>query len=467
MAYESGLKFEQLRLIVTSDAFDTLEHTKGSYRNNKGKAQIVLSYQAADPSKPSGKKQVRLTHTLEKKYNANISDRAKRTLINDWKKLVLTDARSLIAAEVDPENTVRALCEQYVTERERLGETAGIGKGKGFAPTTAYKHRCDVKRLEGTVLYDMPLVSVTPRMAQATCDELCKSYSGESVRAVFTVLRQVFRWALGKNADSPIDDVVLPSFDWHPEGGRKGVSEGLNILSEKGLREFIGICVDSIGGRAEIVALGGLLCVTCGLRVSETCGLMWSDVHLDAPTPYVHVQRAAKDYVKGSETMHEIGPCKTKNAVRKIALMPVTADALRKVKANRMEALMAATPKDGERIGINDCYVLGDLKGNFRHTKTQAQCLTDFAERRGIVGSTGRTISAHRLRDTYASRLRDAGESDVRISKLMGHSSVAITRARYFDADQDSIDDAVLSNAHIFTPLDNDDVLVLGNGTEG
>lgn len=467
MAFESGLKHEQLRLIVTSDAFDSLEHTKGVYRNNKGKAQIVLSYQTADPSKPSGKRQVRLTHTLQDKYDENISDKRRREAIGGWKKQVLKDARSLVAAEVDPSQSVRSLCEQYVSERESMGRTAGIGKGKGFAPTTAYKFRCDVKRLEGTVMYDSALTSVTARMAQDTCNKLCERYSGESVRAVYAALRQVFRWALGKHADSPVEDVVLPSPDWHPDGNRQGVSDGLNILTKKGMREFITTCLECIGGRAEVTALGGLLGVTCGLRVSEACGLRWGDVHLDAPVPYIHVQRAAKTYVVGGKTVHEVGACKTKNAVRKVALMPVAIEALRKVRASRLELLMACTPEDGERIGIDDCYVLGDTCGNFRHVTSQVQSFLDFCERRGIVGSNGRTITAHRLRDTYASRLRDAGESDVRISKLMGHSSVAVTRARYFDADQDALDDAVLSNAALFTPFtDGEDVLQL-NGTNG
>lgn len=453
MAFTSGLKYEQLKLIVTSDAFATLEHTKGSYRNNRGKAQLVLSFQAPDPSSPTGKKQVRLTKTLQEKYNANISDRAKRKLINDWKKDVLADARDVRGAGIDTTQTVRDICEKYIAERESKAETAGHGRGLGIAATTAGKWRADVARLDGTLMYDMPVGSVTRAMADANVQELCQKYAGESIRACYGVLCMAFRWALGKNADIVVEDVTLPSLSWYPPCSSKAdYEDGLNILSESAMQDFIALCVDSIGGRGEITALGGLISVTAGLRVGETCGLRWGDISLDAPVPYIHVQRSVKRYNKNGQWVHEVGDVKTKNSNRRIALMPVTVDALRKVRASRLELLMAATPTDGKRIAIDDCYVLGDINGDYRHVNTQVDCFKRFAKNHDIVGDKGRYVSMHALRDTFASRLRDRGESDVRISKLLGHSSVATTRARYFDADQDAIDDAVLGNADLFAP---------------
>lgn len=453
MAFTSGLRYEQLMLVVTADAFDTLKYTKGSYRSNRGKAQLVLSFQAPDPSSPTGKKQVRLTRTLPEKYDANISDSAKRKLIGEWKDQVLSDAREVRGSEMDTTQTVREVCEKYIADRESKAKTAGHGRGLGIAATTASKWRADVARLDGTLMYDMPVASVTKAMADANVQELCQKYAGESVRACYAVLCMAFRWVLGKHADIVVEDVTLPSLSWYPPCSAKAdYEDGLNILSESAMQDFIALCVDSIGGKGEITALGALISVTGGLRSGETCGLRWADVHLDAPVPYLHVQRSVKRYRKDGKWVHEVGDCKSKNSKRKVPLMPVTVDALRKVRASRLELLMASTPTDGKRISIESCYVLGDISGNFRHVNTQIDCFKTFARNHDIIGDKGRHVSMHALRDTFASRLRDRGESDVRIAKLLGHSSVATTRARYFDADQDAVDDAVLGNADLFVP---------------
>lgn len=471
-AFESGLRFDQLKGIVTADAFKSIERSKGSIRNNRGYFQVVLSYQTADTSSKTGKRQIRLTHQTDVPFQKGISDTRKRIIINRWKKLVLADAEKVRGASINPTQTVRALCKRFIDELEKLGELTAINPESretrqrnrvGISHTTATKRRGDVKRLEGQLIYDMPLASVTHEQLQECVIAMCERYSGETVRATFTMLRMVFAWALGKKVDNPCDGLALPSIGYHPAGSKKAAyAHGLNILTEKQTRDFISRCIDGIGTRSEKICIGALIAVTCGLRTEEICGLRWSDVHLNAEIPYIHVGRAAVRYQHDGKWVYEIAPTKTQKSVRDVPLFPQTADALRMVKAHVTEVMFATEYEGGNRPAITSLYVLGDLDGNFRHANTLSHGFMQYAKRHGIVGDADRPVTMHALRDTYASRLKDRGVSTVAISKLLGHSNIATTESRYLDADKDALNTAILDNADLFmTRVPESDVLQL------
>ena len=457
-AYESGLTYEQLSGIIAAGAAKSIE---GSLRNNRGMCQIVLSYQKADPSAKTGKKQVRLTHQTEVPFRKNISKVRTAEIINEWKTLVLSDVDKASGASIDPTNTVRNLCEQFIKEQEEIGAyskaTEQGRKTAGINRTTATKRRLDVARLEGFAVYDMPLQAVTHQQLKRVVVDLTNDYSGETVRATFAVLSQVFKWALGKKADNPCEGLPLPPVSHHPEkSGRRGKSpRHENTLSKEAARDFVVTCENAVGKRQEAMLLGALLALTAGLRAEEACGLMWSDVHLDTDKPYMHIERATIRYKKDGVWVDEIGLTKTASSVRDVPLYAKTANVLRRVRDNRIEALKRLDLN--EKKSINDLYVLGDLEGNFRTSHVQVVCFCRYASRNKLLGANGDPVSMHNMRDSFASRLVNEGVADTRVSKLLGHTSVKTTQDRYISSSNDDIFEAIEETSGLFSVDENED----------
>jgi len=457
-AYESGLTYEQLQDAIASNAAKSIESAKGSLRNNRGMCQIVLSYQKADPSAKTGKKQVRLTHQTDVPYRKNMSDKRKRDIIGEWKSLVLSDIDKASGVRVDPTNTVRALCEQYIAKQQDVGTYTKVKeqgrKTAGISRTTATKRRLDVARLEGFAVYDMPLASVTREMLEKLVADLCKKYSGESVRATFAVVSQVFKWALGEKSDNPCKKLPLPSIDYHPEGSRLEGSKPRhkNILSREDSKAFMQTVEESLGTRREVMMLGAMLALTAGLRTEETCGLMWKDIHLEEDKPYLRVERAVARYRdEDGKWCHAVGLCKTPDSVRRVPLFPETVSILRRVRESRVEALKALKPEDNGGVTILDLYVLGDIRGGFRRSQAQSDSFSKYTHRVNVTGANGTPISMHNLRDSFASRLVNEGIPDTRVQKLLGHTNVQMTQNRYVTSADDDLDEVIEQTQGLFS----------------
>jgi integrase len=82
-----------------------------------------------------------------------------------------------------------------------------------------------------------------------------------------------------------------------------------------------------------------VLMVMVGLRPSETLGLPWDNVDLDAGT--IHVRQALK---RGHRTRLELGELKTKGSRRSLAAPGPVVEALRAHRRRQLEERMAAGP---------------------------------------------------------------------------------------------------------------------------
>jgi site-specific recombinase XerD len=133
-----------------------------------------------------------------------------------------------------------------------------------------------------------------------------------------------------------------------------------------------------------------------GLRINEALALRPSDVDLDAHTIRLLATKSGKPQTRGYH--------------------PAADDAL----ARWMDARRRLGLRNGRLFCTLDG---GPLRDNYVRTM-----LPRLAARAGI----DKRVHAHGLRHTFAVELEAAGTPVTTISKLLGHSSVAVT-ARYLD----------------------------------
>lgn len=148
--------------------------------------------------------------------------------------------------------------------------------------------------------------------------------------------------------------------------------------------------------------------LSTGMRISEICGLRWSDVDLPGGKVTVHrkmLELAKKD---GGAVLEEP---KTKAARRTIALAPDVISALTFHKAELLKRGLTAGPNVFVR------------PGGEHYTRSRAKRLME-----SIVQATGvPKIRIHDLRHTSATWLMAQGVSPKVVQQRLGHSNVAIT----------------------------------------
>jgi integrase len=171
-----------------------------------------------------------------------------------------------------------------------------------------------------------------------------------------------------------------------------------------------------------------------GLRSSELRGLVWTDIDLEAGK--VTAQRQID-----SEDRGERVALKTAAARRTLPLRPQDVEALRHLYAARGEwgdTEGFVFQADGRRVAH------GQLADDFAAAVKAA----------GIDGH-GKRLTPHSLRHGYGSMLIAAGRDVVRVSRRMGHASVAITLRVYsheFESYRPEDDERDLEALESFAP---------------
>jgi integrase len=171
-----------------------------------------------------------------------------------------------------------------------------------------------------------------------------------------------------------------------------------------------------------------------GLRSSELRGLIWTD--LDLESGKLTVQRQID-----SEDRGERVALKTPAARRTLPLRPQDVHALRDQYAARAEWTDTegfVFQRDGRRVAH------GQLADDFA-TAVKAAGIDDH----------GKRLTPHSLRHGYGSMLIAAGRDVVRVSRRMGHASVAITLRVYsheFESHRPEDDERDLEALESFAP---------------
>lgn len=171
-----------------------------------------------------------------------------------------------------------------------------------------------------------------------------------------------------------------------------------------------------------------LLGLFVGLRKGEIAGLKFSDFDVQNHTIYIQRQITSNPIVvKGSSKIEEYRVVekepKTDNSYRKLKIPAVVAAEIEK----RRILVEANKQKYGEAYYDHD-YISCQENGLPHSTSAMNMALTKLCARNGLPH-----ITVHGLRHMFATILIEQGVALVKISALMGHSSVNTTYEYYCD----------------------------------
>lgn len=178
-----------------------------------------------------------------------------------------------------------------------------------------------------------------------------------------------------------------------------------------------------------------LLAFYTGMRCEEICGLRWLDVNLPAEKLIVNVVVGTSDndlkrgYLK-----------KPKYACshRTIPLMKPAVDILKRQYDLQLKEYQKSNPEEKE-IPLNH-FVCGEYDGKeFRIPACLSARFRQFCAYKGINGTTGKPLSLHDLRHTFATNAVASGMDVKSISSVIGHANAAMTLNVYAAADEDAI----------------------------
>jgi hypothetical protein len=84
---------------------------------------------------------------------------------------------------------------------------------------------------------------------------------------------------------------------------------------------------------------------------------------------------------------------------------------------------------------MGDLYVLGNAEGAFYYPDRLTKEFASVIKMLGLVGITGKLVTLHDLRHTYATYLVAVGTDIKTVSSLMGHANAAMTLNTYASTD--------------------------------
>jgi integrase len=251
-------------------------------------------------------------------------------------------------------------------------------------------------------------------------NEWGKTLSAETVNKIYATLNRIYKFARKHGVKiNPMLDVEKMRAEISPEELEEAVAAGADLGEEgtSGDGTLRAIGPDEVLSAAELGKLieasepglervKHMTAILTGLRHGELNGLRWSCV--DLKRPRIFVNRSLTE-LKGGAILERP---KTKAAYRYIKLPPELVSDLRKWK------LQCPPSQHG--------YVFCDILGRPMNRKSNNRILKAAMERAKI-----RVLSMNNLRHSFASQHLISGTDTLEVSKLMGHSTPAVTLAVY------------------------------------
>jgi integrase len=258
---------------------------------------------------------------------------------------------------------------------------------------------------------------VAPHIDALLVDLADRGLSPKTVRNTYavlaTALTDAVRWGLLLR--NPCDIVVSP----------KTSLAKFDAWSLEEVRTFLGVIADH-----EHLA-AWLVFINTGMRRGELAGLTWPNVDLQ------HAELTVRWTYTESRGHTLWSPPKTRKGARRMALDPVTVDALRQWRTRQDEYRRHAGPAwrttNADSFGRQMPDVVFTYPdGSMVRPQTWRRLLHKICDDHGL-----RRISPHALRHTYATLALQASESmaDMKaLSDRLGHSTIAFTLDKYADA---------------------------------
>ena len=241
---------------------------------------------------------------------------------------------------------------------------------------------------------------------------LSRSYSRSTVKKVYDVLNQFYKYAIIDRmvTFNPVTGVVLP---------RKSDSntKSIRFFTEDELKKILDTAVEVYPTGTPVTRLGYAyqLIAYTGMRAGEAIALTWDDIDFDRKLITINKNsvtvrnrdaNADRKYVSLVQNS-----AKTENSIRTIPM------------SNKAEfALKKLFDIDG---GFRT--VLATSTGEPVDHRNLARAFKGIQERAGIKNPG----TLHSLRHTFATRLIECGVDIKTISALLGHSDISITYDTY------------------------------------
>ena len=259
----------------------------------------------------------------------------------------------------------------------------------------------------------MPLGTIRASHVEALTGRMRKAGSSDStIRMTYTVLRSVLDTAVRDRliAENPAVAVKRPTASRRADG-----RDEARHLSTDEVRRVL----DAAEGTRYAAPLA--LIAATGLRRGEALAVRWRDVDLDAGTLAV---TGTLGRVGGK--LERTTP-KSARSRRTLGLTPGVVAVLRKQRVAQLEAKMRA----GSRW-VSTEYVFTTEIGTPIEPRNVLREFVAAVQRAGLDGDG---IGLHTLRHSAATAMLDAGKPLHVVSRILGHSSVAITGDIYGHAD--------------------------------
>ena len=196
-----------------------------------------------------------------------------------------------------------------------------------------------------------------------------------------------------------------------------------------------------------------LLALFCGLRKGEILGLKFCDFDFEKNTVYINRQIASDPKIKkgSGSKIDEYGLVerepKTSNSYRTLRVPEVVMAEVRK----RKRMVERNKELQGDQYSDKD-YISCQENGKLHSVTALNNALTKLCSRNGLPH-----ITVHGLRHMYATILIEMGVSLVKISALLGHSSVHTTFEYYCEV-MDENENILAFMNQAFVPVGADEV---------
>lgn len=168
-----------------------------------------------------------------------------------------------------------------------------------------------------------------------------------------------------------------------------------------------------------------------GMRREEICGLTWDDIHLDAPTPYIHVKNAVT-WPSRSAPVYP-SPLKTKNSNRLIPIHTSLLPALQNAHTSATSRFVIAGKDDSPLtyMSLRRLWTLVDDRTQIEYLPksriSSYRAAPDKEKKKPNVEKTiDFYITPHILRHTFATNLIASGMDIKKAQYLTGHADISV-----------------------------------------
>lgn len=312
-------------------------------------------------------------------------------LAEEWKDEL--NAIAELSPTFDKEKTVKDVVESYMNYQLNSGE---------LEQSTYHNRSFTLDSLVYPYIGDVTFVTLDRPEIMNWLDKLnARGLSQGTIGIAFYSVRKTYNYyyELGELERNPFVGIKPPK-----KGGAR-----ITHLTKEQMEYFIS-CLE---GEKPKFRLACYLAFYAGLRRGEICGLRWRDIDLDLGI--ISIESA----IGIGDTKYTKQP-KNKSSIRTFPIVPQLLEELKK--------------------NIEEPYYFVIGKGiEFLSPSTLDYNFKQFVKRNNIVDAYGKPITLHALRHNLGAVGITSGMDIASLSKMMGHSSRAMTLDTYGDATKDAM----------------------------